>query len=177
MKEAGIPPNEVTYTTLMNKVTDFESARSVLEEMKEAGIPPNLLTYCTLFSKDINNLSLSKVYDWYKEETYHPSSALEPLIKQLYKNGRLEDAYFLVLNYPDLECSKKIIRENAKQSISYLIKFKGNDFYDKNIDYVLGIAYYSLGKYKKSQKHLIKALSVAETPRRKKHISELLESI
>jgi pentatricopeptide repeat protein len=177
MKAAGIQPNEVTYSTLMNKVDNYESAKSVLDEMKAAGIQPNLLTYCTLFSKDINDYTIEDVHKWYLSETYNPSSALEPLIKRLFYEKKYQDAYYLILNYPHLESARKIVTGHLALSLSMYDRFKGKDFYEKNIDYALGIAYFDIGKSNKAIKHLKSAFSHAVAKKRSEHIKNLLKEI
>jgi pentatricopeptide repeat protein len=51
MKAAGLKPDEVTYTTLMQlyvKKEDLKGALALLEDMKAAGIKPDEVTYTTL---------------------------------------------------------------------------------------------------------------------------------
>ena len=177
MKVAGIQPDEVTYSTLMNKADNYESAKSVLDEMKAAGIQPNLLTYCTLFSKGINNYTIEDVHKWYLSETYNPSSALEPLIKKLFYEKRFRDAYYLILNYPHLESARKIVTRHLALSLSMYDYFKGKVFYEKNINYALGIAYFDIGKSNKAISHLKNALSHAVAEKRREHIKNMLMEI
>lgn len=53
--------------------------------------------------------------------------------------------------------------------------FKTKDFYEANIDYALGIACFDIGKLDKAVEHLKKALKLASTEQRIKHINRLLE--
>ena len=177
MKEAKIEPNEVTFNTLMNKVTDYEDAKSVLAEMKEAKIEPNLLTYCTLLSKDTKDISIEEIHNWYLNEEYHPASAFEPLIKNLFNKGRMNEAFYLILNYPQLDCARKIVLENFSTSLSKYEFFKEKQCYEQNIDYALGIAYFDVGRLEKSSKHLNRALSIAKAKQRVQHIENLFVEI
>ena len=179
MKKADIQPNVVTFNTLMNKVDTFDSAKSVLEEMKKADIQPTLLSYCTLFSKDIDfdKYPVEDIHKWYSGEKNHPSSALEPLIKNLFDKKRYGDAYFLILNYPHLESARKIVIENFRLSLSMYNSLKRKVYYENNIDYALGIAYYDMGRLTKSRKYLESALSRATAVERKEHIQILLKEI
>jgi pentatricopeptide repeat protein len=177
MKEAGIEPDEVSYTTLMNKVTDFEGGRKVLDEMKEAGIEPNEVTYTSLFSKKIGDVPANDILDWYFQERHHPSRAIEPLIKNLFKKNNFKEAFFLILQYPYLGCSKKIMRKNFEQSMKYFNMFQGTSFYINNIDYTTGIAFYIMGKLEVSKRCLERAMSFSFTPEREKDISKMLNVI
>ena len=121
MKQEGIKPNEVTYSTLMNKVDDFSSAKQVLDEMKQEGIKPNLYTYSTLFAKDCFGLSIRSIHLWYVQDNeFHPSGPIEGLIKNLLNLNLTRDVYYLVLHYPHLTISKKILSQNIEESIKNL---------------------------------------------------------
>jgi tetratricopeptide (TPR) repeat protein len=48
MANKGISPNEVTFTSLINKAPDFETGKAFLEEMATKGIKPNEVTFTTL---------------------------------------------------------------------------------------------------------------------------------
>jgi hypothetical protein len=50
MAAAGVPPNEVTYNTLLNLAGDYAEGRKVLAEMAAAGVPPDAVTYSTLLN-------------------------------------------------------------------------------------------------------------------------------
>jgi len=50
MLACGISPNEVTYSTLINK-GDFVEGKGLLDEMLEKGIKPDEVTYSTLINK------------------------------------------------------------------------------------------------------------------------------
>jgi Flp pilus assembly protein TadD len=83
--------------------------------------------------------------------------------------------YYLILNHPHLPAAIKIVSENFSQAVSIYERFKTKDFYEKNIDYALGIACFDVGKLNKAVKHLKKALTLASTEQRIKHINGLLE--
>jgi len=178
IKGTDLNPDEVTYTTLMNKVVDFEQAKEVLREMKDTGIVPDLFTLSTLFTKDIGEYTAREVHIWYvKEEKYHPSGPIEGLIKNLFLKSRLIDVYYLILHYPHLTISKKIVKENFREAISIYNKFRKENFYDEHIDYALGIAYFDQQKYQKAKKHLENALNKSTIVKQKKDIEELLAII
>lgn len=177
LKKVGYKRPVIYWNKKINILSNYESAKSVLDEMKAAGIQPNLLTYCTLFSKDINNYTIEDVHKWYLSETYNPSSALEPLIKRVFCEKRFQDAYYLILNYPHLESARKIVTRHLALSLSMYDCFKGKDFYEKNIDYALGIAYFDIGKSNKAIKHLKSALLHAVAKKRSEHIKNLLKEI
>ncbi|MCP5539388.1 MAG: hypothetical protein H7A52_04505 [Akkermansiaceae bacterium] len=47
----GIEPDVVSFTTLLSKAADYESASGVIERMTEAGIEPNVVSFTTLLSR------------------------------------------------------------------------------------------------------------------------------
>ena len=51
--EPSVPPDVVTFNTLMNKAEVFEDARSVIDLMAEAepSVPPDVVTFSTLMNK------------------------------------------------------------------------------------------------------------------------------
>jgi tetratricopeptide (TPR) repeat protein len=177
MDDAKIPPNVITFNTLMDKAADFKEAKPVFEEMKSAGILPNRETFSTLFSKDPGDYETEDIYKYYLGLKNCPSTALEPLIKRYYTLGKYQDAYYLILNHPHLPASRKIVGENFSQAVSMYEHFKTKDFYEKNIDYALGIAYLDVCKLNQAIRHLKKALMLASTEQRKEHIRKILEQI
>jgi pentatricopeptide repeat protein len=52
LRAAGVPPNEVTWNTLLkahaNK-SDLAGALAVMKQMRDAGVPPNEVTLNMLF--------------------------------------------------------------------------------------------------------------------------------
>ena len=178
MKAENIIPDEITFNTLMNKVVDFEQAKEVLMEMKTENIIPDIFTYSTLFSKKIGNYTARDIHLWYvKEEKFHPSGAIEGLIKNLFWGKRLIDAYYLILHYPHLSISKKIVKENFSETILMYNKFKQEPFYNDHIDYALGIAYFEQQKFQKAKKYLENVLVNKTIDKQKKHVEILLTLI
>jgi len=65
MKSAGVSPNVVTYTSLLNayvKSENADGARAVLDEMKAEGIEPNMVTYNNLL--DVYSRTADVVAAW-----------------------------------------------------------------------------------------------------------------
>jgi uncharacterized protein YciU (UPF0263 family) len=50
MATAGVEPNVVTYTTLINLAETYEEARKIFAEMATAGVEPDVVTYNTLIN-------------------------------------------------------------------------------------------------------------------------------
>jgi len=175
MRSADVRPNVFTFNMLINKADNYADAKSVLDEMRSADVQPDVATYHTLFSKDIGDFKIENVHEDYLAEENRSSPVLEPLIESLFSETRFRDAYYLILNYPHLSASRKIARENFRRSISIYDCFKMKDFYEPNIDYALGIAYFDIGKLDKAIKHLKRALMHATSKQRIKHIHKLLE--
>jgi hypothetical protein len=51
MKNAGLTPNEISYSTLINKAETYQQGFELFEEMKTAGLTPNEISYNTLINK------------------------------------------------------------------------------------------------------------------------------
>ncbi len=51
IREEGIKPNVVTYSSLISKAPYYDIAESWLETMRKKGVQPNVVTYNTLISK------------------------------------------------------------------------------------------------------------------------------
>jgi hypothetical protein len=55
MKQAGLKPDEISYSTLINKCQTYEQGIELFEEMKQAGLTPNVITFNTLLKKARQN--------------------------------------------------------------------------------------------------------------------------
>ena len=143
--------------------------------MDNAGITPNIITYTTLFSKNMETVDIKSEIAWFYARKYHPSQAFEPLIRNLHKINRMEDAYSLIFSYPHLGSSRKIIKVDVDTAIKWFKSFSDKESYDKNIDYALGIAYYEGKDYKMAENHLTIALTLCENIKRKANIKITLK--
>ena len=176
MRQEGIKPDKVTYSTLMNKVEDFDSAKQVLDEMKQNDIKPNLITYSTLFSKYCSKQSIRSIHLWYVQENeFHPSGALEGLIKNLYYSCNYRDAFYLILHYPHLTISKKILSLSIADSINKLDEFSKENYYLDHISYAKGIAYYVNSLAEKSNFYLKLIDKNILTSEKRKDIENMIE--
>jgi len=176
MKHEGINPDQVTFNTLMNKVDDFSSAKQVLDEMKHEGINPDLFTYSTLFAKDCSGLSIRSIHLWYVQENkFHPSGPIEGLIKNLLNSNLISDVYYLILHYPHLTISKKILKQNIHESIKNLDLYSKEKFYLEHINYAKGIAYHVNAKYKKSNYFLKSINKDILAYRKQRDIEEMIK--
>ncbi|WP_235299765.1 pentatricopeptide repeat-containing protein [Portibacter marinus] len=176
MKQEGIKPNEVTYSTLMNKVDDFSSAKQVLDEMKQEEIKPDLITYSTLFAKDTSGLSIRTIHLWYVQENdFHPSGPIEGLIKNLFNSNQIKDVYYLILHYPHLPISKKILSQNLEKAIENLEQFSKEKYYLEHINYAKGITYHVNSKYEKLNYHLKSIKDSNLGFKKKRDIEKLIE--
>jgi hypothetical protein len=51
MKEANLKPDEISYSTLINKSLNFQQSERFFKEMKEAKLEPDEIAYNTLINK------------------------------------------------------------------------------------------------------------------------------
>ena len=83
----------------------------------------------------------------------------------------------IILNYPHLPSSRKILLVNPNKSQALLFSLKEESYYKRNIDYALGILFYYQGMTKQSEYHLRIALKLASHKIKIKSIIEMLEKI
>lgn len=173
-----IRPNEVTYSTLINK-GDFEQGKALLAEMIARGFRPNEMTYSTLLTKDIGISRIEDVMKWLGDQPGFRPHYIEPQIKRLQNNLRMEEAYYLILCWPHLGASKKLLATNVELAKAAFNKIKGKDpdSFGNNFNYAIGIGYFLQNNGKKATYHLRKALEEAKAEPRKKHIEEMLKHI
>ncbi|MCB9341553.1 MAG: hypothetical protein H6577_25805 [Lewinellaceae bacterium] len=51
MSTKGLTPNEISYSTLVNKSPDYATALKWFEEMSTKGLTPDVFSYSTLVNK------------------------------------------------------------------------------------------------------------------------------
>jgi pentatricopeptide repeat protein len=176
MKEEGIKPNEITYSTLMNKVEDFGSGKKILDEMKEEGINPSLFSYSKLFTKVIKNELIRDIHLWYvKSQDFHPSGPIEGLIKSQFDADKINDVYYLILHYPHLTISKKILSQDINGSLKLLESFSNENYYNEHINYVKGILYNLHNRYSESSYFLHNINLGLQSPKKISDIQRLLK--
>ncbi len=103
MTKKGIPPDVVTYTTLINLCKDFETAVALKDEMTKKGIPPNVVTYNTLLEKAKTE---ENVAQWINDfcttnliPTAHITSGLKKAVTILDKSSKLTKIFAKVLRF------------------------------------------------------------------------------
>jgi len=135
----------------MTKVDDFDASKQVLEEMKQGGIHPGIIILGELFTKNIGTYSVREIHLWYVQElAFHPSGPIEGLIKRLYDQKKLTGAFYLILHYPHLAISKKILSGNLYEALHYLDNFSNETYYEKHINYAKEILYHLHHDYGRS---------------------------
>ncbi|MBK7706668.1 MAG: hypothetical protein IPJ30_13055 [Acidobacteria bacterium] len=111
MKKSGIDPNVVTYNTLINLAPDYATAVELKDEMKKSGIDPNPFTYSGIFSKDLTNINADHLLSWLLSERKRFPNQLQAAIKGFRMANKIEQALRIVLDYPYLDGSAKIMRD------------------------------------------------------------------
>ena len=181
MQAARIPPNVVTFSTLINKAKDYESGRTVLAEMQAAGVRPSVLTLSTLFSRNLALVNPDELLRWYLNQPNHPEGPMEACISSYRRVGLIEYALAIALNYPHLAASRKLIRTNQDAAFAYFRAVVDLDPLDGNGNYALGIAFIEVQRPAEAVPYLQKALIHArirdKTCPRVNHIEQLLQRI
>jgi hypothetical protein len=67
MKQRGLTPNEICYSTLINKSENFATAQAYFEEMKQRGLTPNEICYSTLINKSENFATAQAYFEEMKQ--------------------------------------------------------------------------------------------------------------
>jgi tetratricopeptide (TPR) repeat protein len=177
MEDEKVSPSAITFRMLMNKAVTREEGESVLRQMASFGLLPEQIIWTHFFSVDFGTMDIRKLHAWYLEQPNHSGTALEPLIKKLLQEQRNDDAYYLILNYPYLPICRKALKENYLFATQIFAKFMGEQFYQSNIDYALGIANFEIGRIEKAKKFLNKALILAGNTKRRIFIQNLINEI
>ena len=124
--------------------------------MREEVIKPELFNYSNLFSKSIRNEIIRDVHLWYViSQEFHPAGPIEGLIKSLFNTNKIKDAYYLILHYPYLTISKKILAKDINYSLKLLEAFSNEVYYKEHIDYAKGVLYNLHKEYCESNTFLI----------------------
>jgi len=156
MEEDGISQNIFTYNTFIKKVPDYDTAKGLVSEMNAKGIQPNKFTYNTLFNKNLSGKSADDILKWYLAQKDHPEEPIQSLIASYRKIGSIDQAIRLLLDYPHLQASRKIIREYSKEVLQYLNNIFNNYPQHQNAAYALGVAFQELRNGKKAEIYLKK---------------------
>lgn len=177
MEEDGISQNVVIYNTFIKKVPDYDTAKGLVSEMNAKGIQLNKFTYNTLFNKNLSGKSADDILKWYLAQKYHPEEPIQSLIASYRKIGSIDQALRLLLDYPHLQASRKIIREHSEEVFKYLNNIFNIHPLHPNAAYALGVAFQELGNEQKSELYLKKALKLATDQTRKTNINKWLLQI
>ena len=177
MAANGCPPNFVTYNTLVKKAPDYDEGKIWVDKMITEGIQPDIITYNTLFSKNISDKSAEDILKWYLTQKNHPENPIQIAITSYRKAGCIDQAFYLVLNYPHLKAARKLIRAHPEEVIKYIRNIFDINPQHQNASYALGIALLELGKEEDAELYLNKALRLSTAHRRKAKIIDSLRQI
>ncbi|OQW91712.1 MAG: hypothetical protein BWK79_16280 [Beggiatoa sp. IS2] len=177
----GVPPDVVSYSILIAKAKDYETAYALLAEMKAEKIEPNIFTYNSLFAKDISRVNANELLNWYLQQPFHPELPIKSAIASYKRVGLIDQALVLVLNYPHLDIAHKFMRENEYATLSYFQSIIDNDPFHGNGNYAMGLALVDIGRGSEAspflEKALIRAKEYGLTHPRVKNIQQLLKLI
>ena len=173
----GCSPNFVTYNTLIKKSPDYNEGKIWVDKMITEGIQPDTVTYSTLFSKNISDKSADDILKWYLTQKNHPENPIQIAITSYLKAGCIDQAFYLVLNYPHLKAARKLIRAHPEGVIQYIKNIFDVNPQHQNASYALGIALLELGKEEEAELYLNKALRLSTAPLRKAKIRDCLLQI
>ena len=72
MQQKGLTPNNVSYSTLINKSPDYNTALEWFEEMQQKGLTPDSITYSTLIKKSPNYDTANEWFEAMQEKGLTP---------------------------------------------------------------------------------------------------------
>ena len=177
MRNEGLQPSVITYSTLISLAPNYDSAISWLETMQNEGLQPDVITYTNLFRLSITAQSSEELLSWYLAQPYHPEEPIQAAIAGYRKQGQIDQALLLVLNYPHLEAARKVIRGYSDQALSYFQSLYQQHLDLPNVEYAIGIALIELGRPFDARPHLENALLLAKSGARKTALQKILDEM
>ena len=177
MRQGSIQPNVATYNVIISLASDYDTAMVWIKTMSQEQIQPDVSTYNALFSKNISDKSAEAILNWYLSQPYHPEGPLQLVITAYCKDNLIDEALRLAIDYPHLEASRKVIRENGDKALQYFTSVSQQDPTNPNVNYALGITLMELGREIEAQKYLKKALRLNKHGHRKTLIEEGLRQL
>ena len=111
MKSADLVPDAISYSTLVNKSRDYETAKKHFDEMKSAELVPDAISYSTLVNKSRDYETAKFHFDQMKKKSKPNTITFNTLLKKASWENRfketlvhLEEMYAFGLrpqSYPD----------------------------------------------------------------------------
>jgi tetratricopeptide (TPR) repeat protein len=122
-----IKPNAITFNTLVSRAPEYNVALSWIDKMNSGGVSPNVDTFVRLFSKDIGAIRAKDLLDTYRRWNLPSDEPLQTAISTYQKNGRIDQALYLAVDYPHLPAARKLIREIMSEVSKYLEGVEGDE--------------------------------------------------
>jgi hypothetical protein len=116
MRSAGVEPNVVTFTTLIEKAASESERQRLLADMRSAGVEPNVVTFNTLMNKSASLAEVEAYFGRMREAGIRPNHySLPALIKACpsYDAGRRWLESFQTNRFPINEYAFKALRRHA----------------------------------------------------------------
>jgi pentatricopeptide repeat protein len=175
MREENIPPDVVTYSTLIILAPDYEKAKTLMDRMNQEEIVPNIITYGNLFSKDLTSVDAESILTWFLCQKYRYPHSIEGAIASYRRVHRIDQALRLILDYPYMDASLKVMRAHPDESIDFFLDQHKNSERKPNAAYALGIALTELGRNGEAREFLEQAFDLAVDEKRREDIKKRLE--
>ena len=116
MRSAGVEPDVVTFTTLIEKAASESERQRLLADMRSAGVEPNVVTFNTLMNKSASLAEVEAYFGRMREAGIRPNHySLPALIKACpsYDAGRRWLESFQTNRFPINEYAFKALRRHA----------------------------------------------------------------
>ena len=134
MRDSGVAPDVVTYSTLINLAPDYNEAKSLLKRMREDSILPDVVTYNTLINLAPDYDEAKSLLKQMREESILPNvitfntlinlapdyDEAKALLKQMREDSILPDVvtYNTLINLaPDYDEAKSLLKQMREESI------------------------------------------------------------
>jgi hypothetical protein len=176
MKVDDIPPNEIAWNTLLTKAPDVATAMKLVDDALRNKVPLRLYLLNTVFSRPIGSLSATELLKWFWSLPQRPVGCMEPVIANFLRARRLQDAIQVVLHYPFLTASLKLMREKPKECEVAFLQAYEQPALKPPASYALALYWHQAGKNEESLKYIKKAINLAKADKKKELLRDWMKT-
>lgn len=175
--EAGLKPDRRFAHKLISKLDSLRDGIDALELLGAHGLTLDGTLYAAVFAKPTTGIEADAVFGWYIKGRVRSEGALDALIANLSESQRFEDVTRVVLEYPHLRASAKVMREHNNELIPRFERLFAGDPNHRNAAYALGIAMSIAGNTEQARFYLDRAKMLPNSKARTLHIKQILANL
>jgi class 3 adenylate cyclase/TPR repeat protein len=171
-----VEPNEGAFRALVERSTEFDTARTWVERMRDEGMRPEVGVLTSLLSKPPGSWDGDTLLRWYLSLDHHPSGPMGTAIETHRLAGRIGDALRLALDYPHLDASRDLFRLHPDAATETYGDLLASDPGHPNGQYAMGLALLELHRTGEAITHLELAKELARPGPRVAALEEIIRA-